>query len=874
MPAETDPQAVRNDPVRQIETLREEIRRHEHCYYVLDRPEISDAEYDGLIKRLQELENEYPELVTAESPTQRVGGAPRARAKKAAHSSAMLSLDNAFNEQELRDFDRRARESIGVDTLVYVAELKLDGISMSVRYSSGRLSIGLTRGDGVTGEVITPNARTIRSLPLAIDPAAAAAAGIPVEFEVRGEVVMSRRAFERLNAERLAAEEPAFMNPRNAAAGSLRMLDASVTASRRLDYFAYTLLADGAAFMESHWDSLEALAAVGFKVNPHRARLTGIGDLLEFRNRWVDRRDSLPYEIDGLVYKVDSSAQQRRLGATARAPRWAIAYKSAAEQAETVVEDIDVQVGRTGAVTPRALLRPVRVGGVTVSRATLHNADEIARLDLQIGDTVLLERSGDVIPKIVRVIREGGNRRPFLMPKECPACGTEVVNDSQEVVVRCANDACPRRLKEAVQHFAGRAAMDIDGMGEWLVDALVDSGLVNSIADLYELKQEQLVGLVKETSVGGKKARDLIANIASSKRASFGRFLYALGIPNVNGSAARELAWKFSDIESIRDARREEIATIPCRPIDPQLTADSIAEFFANRENLARMETFRCIGLPLRRESIETEKENLPKGPALNLDSSDTGGLDDKGKLLRSILHFVQPGAMGIKGLGEVLVRELVHRGLLDGIAGIYSLQAAPVAAIERKIQLGEKSAAEILKGLERSKNASLGRLIFGLGIRHVGERTAELLAEHFQSMDSIAAATTQDLEEVEEVGPHIAEAVQKFFSSQQNRALIERLRQFGLQFEQEPPPETRESEQTAGKTFVLTGALPNLSRDQAKARIVAAGGKVSGSVSSKTDYVVVGEKAGSKLEKAKRMGVAVIDELGLLALLASAQQP
>ena len=685
MPAETAPQAARSAPVRQIETLRAEIRRHEHLYYVLDEPEISDAEYDSLIQRLQALEDAYPDLITAESPTQRVGGAPRAGAEKAEHSSTMLSLDNAFNEQELRDFDRRARELAGVETLVYVGELKLDGISMSVRYSGGRLTVGLTRGDGVTGEVITPNARTIRSLPLAIDPAAAAAAGMPDAFEVRGEVVMPRRAFERLNAERLAAEEPAFMNPRNAAAGSLRMLDASVTASRRLDYFAYSLLdADGSTFMESHWNALEALAAVGFKVNPHRARLTGLGELFEFRNRWIDRRDSLPYEIDGLVYKVDSTALQRRLGATAKAPRWAIAYKSAAEQAETIVENIDVQVGRTGAITPRARLQPVFVGGVTVSRATLHNEDEITRLELQIGDRVLVERSGDVIPKVVRVVEQAADRRPFRMPSACPVCATALVREQDEVVRRCVNVNCPARLKESVRHFAHRTALDIDGMGEILVEQLVDGGLVKNLADIYDL------------------------------------------------------------------------------------TADKLAA-------LSRM---------------------------------------------------------------------------------------------------AEKSAGNVMASIARSKAAPLPRVIYALGIRYVGERTAQLLADYFLSIDRMLSVSPEELEAVEGVGPRIAESIRDFLAAEQNRTLIERLRQAGLQFEQDPPPESGESEPAAGKTFVLTGTLPNLTRDRAKALIAAAGGKVSGSVSKKTDYAVAGEKAGSKLEKANRLGVAVLDESGLLALLGSEERP
>ncbi len=681
MPAEPAPQGAHDDHAGRIAALRETIRRHEHLYYVLDTPEVSDAEYDGFIKQLEALETEHPELVTPESPTQRVGGAPREGAEKAAHSSAMLSLDNAFNEEALREFDRRARELAGVDSLSYVAELKLDGISLSVRYTDGRLSIGLTRGNGVTGEVITPNARTIRSLPLEVDVETAARAGIPANFEVRGEVVMPRRAFERLNTERLAAEEPTFMNPRNAAAGSLRMLDASITASRRLDYFAYMLLTDGSTFMPSQWDSLEALASVGFKVNPNRARLDGVDDLLKFRDDWLGRRDSLPYEIDGIVYKVDEAAMQRRLGFTARAPRWAIAYKPAAEQAETIVEAIDVQVGRTGAITPRAQLKSVFVGGVTVSRATLHNEDEIARLELQIGDHVLVERSGDVIPKVVRVVKQASDRQPFTMPANCPVCDTPLVREQDEAIRRCVNVNCQARLKESVQHFAHRTAMDVDGMGEVLIEQLVDAGIVKSLADIYEL------------------------------------------------------------------------------------TADKLA-------------------------------------------------------------------------------------------------------ALER---MAEKSANNVMESIERSKSVPLPRVIYALGIRFVGERTAHLLADHFLSIDSLAAANSEQLEEAEEVGPRIAESIIDFFAAEQNQVLIERLRQAGLQFQQDAPPETEDSE-LKGKTFVITGTLPNLTRDQAKARIQAVGGKVVGSVSKKTDYVVAGEKAGSKLKKANELGLAVLDEDQLLELVGESE--
>ena len=502
---------------QRVAQLRAELRRHEHLYYVLNQPEISDAEFDALMIELRRIEAEQPALVTPDSPSQRVGGAPRDGVEKAAHSSVMLSLDNAFDDAELRDFDRRARELAEAEALDYVGELKLDGVSMAVRYAGGRLDLALTRGDGEQGEVITPNARTLRTVPLSIPPPALAAAGVPEAFEVRGEVVMPKAAFACLNEGQRAADKPVFANPRNAAAGSLRMLDAAVTLSRHLDFYPYLLLADGAAVFGSHWEALEALHALGFKVNPHRARLHGVDALAGFRDEWLGKRESLPYDIDGLVFKVDAVALQRQLGATAKAPRWAIACKPAAQQAETVVENIDVQVGRTGAITPRALLRPVKVGGVTVSRATLHNEAEIKRLGVQIGDRVVVVRSGDVIPKVVRVAAEGAERRPFSMPSICRVCGGPVERGEGEAVAYCNNDSCSGRLKESIQHFAHRSAMNIDGLGAWLVDALVDGGLVKDPADLYDLKTEQLAALENDSELGEERAAKLVEAIERSK---------------------------------------------------------------------------------------------------------------------------------------------------------------------------------------------------------------------------------------------------------------------------------------------------------------------------------------------------------------------
>jgi DNA ligase (NAD+) len=659
-------------PAHKIERLRETLRRHEHLYYVLDQPEITDAEYDAMMQELRKLEEAHPELITPDSPTQRVGGKPREGFVKVTHSSPMLSLDNALNEAELRDFDRRVRDLLGGGQFRYVAELKLDGLSMAARYQDGLFVQAVTRGDGLVGEDVTENARTIRSLPLRAD-------GTQDTFETRGEALMNRRSFEKVNAEQETQGKARFANPRNAAAGALRALEPWVTASRKLDYQPYFLLKDGAPMEKSHWESLGRLSEMGFKVNENRKLCADIEEGVAFCNEWEAKRDSLPYEIDGVVFKVDSVAQQERLGWTAKAPRWAIAYKFPPRQAKTVVEDIRVQVGRTGALTPVADLRPVDIGGVTVSRATLHNEDEIARLGLEIGDTVLVERSGDVIPKVVRVVHEGAQRRRFQMPGKCPECGSEVVREPGAVAWRCINVDCPARLKESVLHFASRGVMDIDGMGEVLVDQLVDRGLVRSVADLYELTVQDLAGLER----------------------------------------------------------------------------------------------------------------------------------------------------------------------------------------------MAEKSAKKVHGNIQASRKRPLPRVLNGLGIPMVGERTGQILASTFGSLDEIADAPMETLQEAEDVGPKVAEAIRSFFDEPRNRRLVERLRQAGLVFTHEKAArKAAQAGPLAGKVFVLTGTLPNLAREEAKERIEAAGGKVTGSVSKKTSYVVVGEEAGSKLDKARELGIPTLDEEGLLDML------
>src|ERR1035438_5313347 len=555
------------DPAGEVARLRRELRRHEHLYYVLDRPEVTDAEYDALMRQLRDLEERHPELAAPDSPTQRVGVKPREGFVKVPHSSAMLSLDNALNEAELRAFDARVRELLAGADFRYVTELKMDGLSMAAHYRQGQFTQAVTRGDGRVGEDVTENARTIRSLPLSVE------TGLD-DLETRGEIVMNRRAFERLNLDRDEKGLSRFANPRNAAAGSLRVLEPQITASRRLEYYTYFLLCGAPPAMNSHWASLDELVRLGFKVNSHRRLCHTVDEVLAYCAGWEARREQLPYEIDGVVVKVDSVEQQRQLGYTAKAPRWAIAYKYPARQAKTIVRGIEVQVGRTGAITPVAVLEPKEVGGVTVGRATLHNEDEIDRLGLQIGDEVVIERSGDVIPKVVRVSAQGSMRRPFKMPEACPVCGGAVVREEGEAASRCININCPARLKESILHFASRGVMNIDGVGDVLVDQLVDRGLAHSVADLYALTGEQLLTLER---MGPKSAANVLRNIENSKKNPLPRVLSALGIRFVGERTAVFLAEAFGSLDDIARASVDELQR--AEEVGPKV-AESVFRFF------------------------------------------------------------------------------------------------------------------------------------------------------------------------------------------------------------------------------------------------------------------------------------------------------
>jgi DNA ligase (NAD+) len=662
---------------KEIEKLREEIRRHEDLYYVYDAPEISDRDYDQLLESLQTLEQAHPELITPDSPTQRVGGRPAEGFAEVVHSRPMLSLDNSYNIDELRAFDERCRRLADGRPLEYVAELKIDGLSLSLQYKNKVLTRGVTRGDGRIGEEVTQNARTIRSVPLRLK---AEAKGIDAEVEVRGEVFIPLEVFEKTNAEREELGEPRFANPRNAAAGAIRQLDSRLVARRKLDMFAYDMLVGGRKPFPTHWESLNWLEKAGFRVNQNRKLCRSIDELIEFANAQEALRDELGYEIDGLVVKVNSTALQDQFGSTQKAPRWAIAYKYPARQASTKVLSIVVQVGRTGALTPVANLEPVFLAGTTVSRATLHNEDEIKRLGLKIGDWVLIEKSGEIIPKVLSVIKSKrtGGEKPFRPPKKCPVCGGAISRPEGEVVARCVAADCPAQLVGRLLHFASRRAMRIEGLGDVLAEQLLAANLVKDVGDLYSLTLEQVA--------------------------------------------------------------------------------------------------------------------NLPR--------------------------------------------------------------------------MAKKSAANLLAQIESSKLRELANLIYALGIRHVGERTASILAGHFKDLSRLAQASVEELDQIHEIGLTVAQSVRDWFEDEGNVGLCDRLRAAGVRTVTEGKVATHLDERFEGKQFVLTGALASFTRDEARELIEARGGRVNSSVSKKTDYLIAGEEAGSKLEKASSLGVAVVDEEAFKAML------
>src|SRR6202166_4151237 len=570
------------DLEKKMEALREKIRHHEYLYHVLDNPEISDLEFDKLMQQLKDLESEHPTLVTPDSPTQRVGGKPREGFVKVRHSTPMLSLDNTYNEEELRGWERRGHELTGRSEVDYVCELKLDGMSLALVYEDGRLVRGVTRGDGTVGEDVTLNVRTVRSVPLSVPKERLRKAGIPPDFEVRGELLMPLASFKKMNEERESKGLSLFANPRNATAGTVRQLESRVTAERRLDYFSYMLLVNGRTYFDRHFKTLDALEASGFKVNQARKLVHSMAEVWAFFQQWEGKRDSLPYEIDGIVVKVDRTGLQDELGFTGKAPRWAIAYKYAARAGITKLEDIRVQVGRTGKLTPVAMLAPVLIGGTTVRNATLHNMDEIERLAVKIGGWVEGECGGDVIPKVVKVIEDKDHPRghkTFHMPENCPVCGMKVVRTEGEVDYRCVNANCPAKLRETILHFGSRGVMNIDGMGEALVNQLTDRGLVKNVADIYKLSEADLLSLER---MGEKSAQNVLREIEASKKLPLERVIYGLGVRFVGERTAQFLAEHFGSMDALMNAGEEELKK--ANEVGPRI-AQSIAEFFQEPKN-------------------------------------------------------------------------------------------------------------------------------------------------------------------------------------------------------------------------------------------------------------------------------------------------
>lgn len=766
-----------------VEQLRKEIQQHDHLYYVQDTPAISDAEYDKLFRELQELEAEHPELVVPESPTQRVGGAPLEKFPQVTHHTPMLSLQNAFEEDEVVAFDRRAREHLGVNEIEYAVEPKYDGAAISLTYEQGLLVQAATRGDGYQGEDVTSGVRTIKAIPLKLPVKPA-----PDRLDVRGEVLMLKRDFEALNAEQQRKGEKLFANPRNAAAGSLRQLDPKITATRRLTFFAYGV--DGGqwpSMPQSQNVLLDYLQKQKFPVSADRDVVRGVQGLMDYFHRIGGKREHLPYNIDGVVYKVNDLLWQKQLGFVSRAPRFALAHKFPAEEAVTQVEDINVQVGRTGVLTPVARLKPVGVGGVTVTNATLHNEEEVRRKDIRIGDWVVVRRAGDVIPEVVKAILD---KRPaealeFSMPKSCPVCGAKVVklvkeihlktktHQKEETDHRCIGGLfCSSQRKQAILHFASRRAMDINGSGEKLVDQLVEKQIIKTPADLYHLNVQVLASLERMAELS---ASNVIRAIENSKRTTLPRFIYALGIPNVGEATAKNLARFLGRLDRVMKAYKETLQYIP--DIGPDV-AQAITRFFA------------------------------------------------------------EPGN-----------REVIKR---LRVSGVYW---SDEKSFKNNIQM----------------KATLVDVIQKLGIPKVAGGTAKKLVGHFGSFDKLMQADKDEFLELG-LGRQSGKNIVDYFSQLSNRKrileLVRQLQEFGMYQDKSESPTAVTALPLDGRTFVLTGTLPHLSRDEAKEKIEALGGKVIGSISKKTDYVVVGESPGSKLSKALESGVQVLDEDQFLSLL------
>ena len=762
-----------------VSELRDLIRGHDYLYYIKEQPEVSDAEYDRLMRELRKIEEENPDLVTSDSPTQRVAGAPSEGFAEVTHHRTMLSLANAFDDDEFLAWHERVEGLLETEQFDMVCELKFDGLAVALTYRDGLFVRGATRGNGVVGEDVTANLRTINSIPLYLT-----ADTPPNLLEVRGEVYFPKSRFDEFNAKREAQGLPTYVNPRNTASGSLRQLDPRMTAERPLDIFMYSIgYSEGGAVPDNQHDALEFLDSLGFKVNRYNRTFSSVGDVLDWYRRWREEFHELDYGCDGLVVKVNRFDYQQHLGEVGREPRWAIAYKFPAEQATTTLLDVRFNVGRTGSINPYAVLDPVYVGGANVSRATLHNEDYIASKDLRIGDRVIVERAGEVIPQVVRPLtnERDGSQTEVVMPSECPSCGEAIVRSEDEAMSYCVNASCPEQLVRLMEHFVSKGAMDIEGLGEKWGAILIAQGLVGDVADLYYLKKEDLAQM------------NLLDAIAAARSSEFVSALDKIGIPGVGKKTAGILADRYDSVLELIAAPRDELAAIGGVN---ERAADSIVAYFLDDE-------LRAV-------------------------------VDDRG----------------------VTFAEL---GLVDDPTDLYYVNKKYLLRPET---LRQKSVTNLLDAIEKSKSRPLTRVLVALGIAHVGSEVANVLARHFGSMDKIRQATREEIEELNTIGPKIADAVREYFDNPSNIRVVEKLADAGVNMTEDTVADSGNGAASLkGLRFVVTGRLANYSRSAIQDRIKELGGSVSGSVSKRTDYLVAGEDAGSNMAEAEKLEVRILTE-------------
>jgi DNA ligase (NAD+) len=852
------------DAAAEIARLRDEIRYHDRKYHIEAAPEISDTEYDRLVERLKKLEAQHPELVTADSPTQRVGDQPVEGLTPMEHRVPMLSIDNTYSLDELKKYGDRVAKLLPGETVEWVVELKVDGVAVSLIYENGQLTHGVTRGNGRVGDDITHNVRTIKGIPLHLSGKA-----VPPLLEVRGEIYMTNSDLVRFNEAQEAKIERGqraeiLKNTRNAVAGSIRQLDPRVCADRRLRFFCHSAGDTRGLKAKTHIEFLEELRGYGLAATPFVECFPSFEAAVAHCEELIERLHELDFEIDGLVLKVNSFDQRERLGSTSKSPRWVIAYKFEKYEATTRLNAIRVQVGKTGAITPVADLEPVELAGTTVSRASLHNADEIQRKDVRPGDTVVVEKAGKVIPHIVRVEKhlrpkEAEELPPFRFPTKCPECGTKLVKDEGGVYIRCPNVECPAQLKERLRYFAGRNAMDIEGLGDELVDKLVNEKLARNYGDLYRLTVEQLTALEWIMEWGPERAKRIIDGIEKSKGFGMAWLLRALSMGQVKERQAQALADHFGSMGALMSADSEQISRVS--EIGP-IIGESVYDWLHNEIGEETISDLAAVGVNLGSKTAETvvlqhgrRDKSAQRGTRRRLRTDEikkqiafyAGGVKDKGK------------KKGIDGLGGTAVEQIVDAGLVRGYGDLYRLSVGILSPLKRKVAMSQKEAEKQLELIAQSKFRGLARLLNALTIRHVGSRVATVLAERFGSMDSLMDASVEQLSETNEIGPIIARSVFDFLHNDFGMGTISDLKSVGVKMTSAAT--TGRSRLLEGKTFVVTGTLKGYTREELHELIAHHGGHAASSVSRNTDYVVSGENPGSKLARAEELGVKILNE-------------